>query len=74
MKRILIVEDEEAMQLGLGNNLKYEGYEVDFASDGEEGIQKIRDEKDNTTPLEDPVNRIKGQSQISTLTLWLKSQ
>ena len=41
MKKILIVEDEESMQLGLGNNLKYDGYEVDFASDGEEGLNKI---------------------------------
>jgi DNA-binding response OmpR family regulator len=41
MARILIVEDEVQMRKGLQDNLEYEGYEVDFASDGEEGQKKI---------------------------------
>jgi len=43
MARILIVEDEEQMRLGLRDNLEYEDYQVDMAADGEEGLQKIFD-------------------------------
>lgn len=43
MSKILIVEDEPGMRLGLNDNLEFEGYEVDQASDGEAGLQKILD-------------------------------
>lgn len=39
MQRILIIEDEPDMALGLKDNCEYEGYEVLIASDGEEGIR-----------------------------------
>lgn len=39
---ILIIEDEPAMQLGLKDNLEMESYQVDAASDGESGLQKIK--------------------------------
>lgn len=42
MKRILIVEDEPAMQLGLKDNLEFESYQVDVAADGSEGIAMIK--------------------------------
>jgi DNA-binding response OmpR family regulator len=42
MSTILIVEDEPAMQLGLRDNLEFESYAVDVASDGEEGLSKIK--------------------------------
>ena len=41
MSRILIVEDEPEMRLGLQDNLEYEGYEVDTAEDGPSGLEKI---------------------------------
>ena len=34
MPRILVVEDEVAMQVGLRDNLEAEGYSVDVAKDG----------------------------------------
>lgn len=37
---ILLVEDEEALRMTLGDRLRNEGYEVDYAIDGEEGLQK----------------------------------
>jgi len=43
MSRILIVEDEPNMRLGLKDNLEFEGYEVDLAEDGASGLQKIMD-------------------------------
>ncbi|MEO1382135.1 MAG: response regulator transcription factor [Bacteroidota bacterium] len=36
--RILIVEDEPSMRMGLTDNLAIEGYEVDSAGDGELGL------------------------------------
>jgi DNA-binding response OmpR family regulator len=40
MKRILVIEDEPQMLLGLRDNLELEGYEVQTASDGDEGLGK----------------------------------
>jgi DNA-binding response OmpR family regulator len=38
---ILIVEDEPNMRLGLKDNLEFEGYSVDLAEDGAEGLRKM---------------------------------
>jgi DNA-binding response OmpR family regulator len=42
MKKILIVDDEHAMRVGLKDNLEIEGYEIDEAVDGIEGLNKIK--------------------------------
>ena len=41
MLKILLVEDEPNMRLGLKDNLEFEGYEVDTAIDGVDGYEKI---------------------------------
>jgi DNA-binding response OmpR family regulator len=41
MKRILIVEDEPNMRMGLKDNLEFEGYEIDLAEDGNVGLNKV---------------------------------
>lgn len=41
MAHILIVEDEPQMRVGLKDNLEFEGHQVDFAEDGNEGLRKI---------------------------------
>ncbi|PKL90353.1 MAG: DNA-binding response regulator [Ignavibacteriae bacterium HGW-Ignavibacteriae-2] len=41
MTKILIVEDEPTMRMGLADNLEFEGYEIDFADNGESGLKKI---------------------------------
>lgn len=41
MKRILIVEDELNMVQGLKDNLEFEGYQVDTATEGGTGLQKV---------------------------------
>jgi two-component system, OmpR family, alkaline phosphatase synthesis response regulator PhoP len=38
--RVLLVEDEEALRLFLGDSLRNEGYTVEYASDGIEGLEK----------------------------------
>lgn len=42
-KKILIVEDEQILGEIILNKLQSEGYNVSLASDGEQGIQKIRE-------------------------------
>ncbi len=41
MPKILIVEDEPNMRMGLIDNLQFEGYQVEAAEDGEVGLNKI---------------------------------
>jgi DNA-binding response OmpR family regulator len=41
MSRILIVEDEPAMVIGLKDNLEIEGFIVDSVRDGQSGLEKI---------------------------------
>jgi two-component system alkaline phosphatase synthesis response regulator PhoP len=38
-EHILLVEDEEALRMTLGDRLRSEGYTVDFAADGEQGYE-----------------------------------
>ncbi len=38
--RILVVEDDEVIRMTLGDRLEAEGYAVEFAVDGEEGLHK----------------------------------
>jgi DNA-binding response OmpR family regulator len=40
-KRILLIEDEESLAIGLEYNLCEEGYIVDWAKNGRDGIEKI---------------------------------
>jgi two-component system, OmpR family, alkaline phosphatase synthesis response regulator PhoP len=40
MSRVLLVEDEEALRLFVGDSLRNEGYAVEYACDGLEGIEK----------------------------------
>jgi DNA-binding response OmpR family regulator len=41
MPKVLIVEDEPSMRMGLQDNLEFEGYETDTAAEGDIGLKKI---------------------------------
>jgi two-component system, NtrC family, nitrogen regulation response regulator NtrX len=43
MSNILIIDDEKAIRKTLSEILSYEGYKMDEAGDGEEGLKKFRD-------------------------------
>ena len=43
MKRILIIEDAKAIRMALEDDFKFEGYQVDSASTGPEGLEKAID-------------------------------
>ncbi len=51
-RRILVVEDEEAILLGLVENLRYAGYEVLTAIDGPGGFQAAVDEQPDAILLD----------------------
>ncbi len=51
MSRILVVEDNADLAYGLRNNLEIEGYEVDVAIDGEEGLRLARDQSETAPDL-----------------------
>jgi DNA-binding response OmpR family regulator len=44
-KKILLVDDEESLVQLLSERLKFNGYEVITASDGQEGFEKAKKEK-----------------------------
>ena len=52
MPKILVVDDEQNMRTGLKDNLEFEGYEVDTANDGEQGLKKIIDNSYNLVILD----------------------
>jgi two-component system, NtrC family, nitrogen regulation response regulator NtrX len=43
MSNILIIDDERAIRKTLGEILSYEGYKIEEASDGEEGLKKFKE-------------------------------
>ena len=43
MTRILVIEDEPGIALGLETDLKLEGYDVEVARDGETGLRRARE-------------------------------
>lgn len=51
-QKILIIEDEPSMILGLQDNLEYEGYEVISAVDGEAGLGRALKDKPNLILLD----------------------
>ena len=45
MSNILIIDDEKAIRKTLSEILSYEGYKIDEAADGEEGLKKLREKE-----------------------------
>jgi DNA-binding response OmpR family regulator len=60
MARILLIEDEPSMQLGLKDNLELESYWVDIAGDGETGLQKITDNSYDLVLLDVMLPKLSG--------------
>lgn len=60
MRRILIIEDEPDMVLGLRDNFEYEGYGVVVAGDGEEGIKRALADQPDLILLDVMLPRLSG--------------
>jgi DNA-binding response OmpR family regulator len=67
MTKILIVEDEPSMRMGLKDNLEFEDYDVDIAVNGEEGLEKIRDNKYNLVLLDVMLPKMSGFDVCKTV-------
>lgn len=67
MAKILIVEDDPSMKIGLRDNLEFEGYEVDTASDGEEGLNKTLDGNYNLVILDVMMPKMSGFDVCKTI-------
>jgi len=60
MSKILIVEDEPDMVLGLKDNFEFEGYEVVTASDGAAGLDRARTQKPDLVILDIMLPKLSG--------------
>ena len=60
MSKILIVEDEPDMVMGLRDNFEFEGYEVITASDGATGLERAREHKPDLVVLDIMLPRLSG--------------
>jgi len=58
--RILIVEDDPSIRLGLKRSLEFEGFTIDLARDGEEAIQRAFDKKPDLIVLDIMLPRVNG--------------
>ncbi len=59
-KKILLVDDEESLVVLLGERLKFNGYEVITASDGQEGLDKAKKEKPDLILLDVMMPKMNG--------------
>ena len=60
MAKILVVEDEPEMRLGLEKNLKFEGYEVDLVDNGEQGLEMILNNTYHLVVLDIMIPKLSG--------------
>jgi two-component system alkaline phosphatase synthesis response regulator PhoP len=60
MERILVVEDEPDMLMGLQDNLQFEGYKVVTAKDGQEALDKVNDARPDLILLDIMLPKLNG--------------
>jgi DNA-binding response OmpR family regulator len=66
-KEILIIEDEPNMLMGLKDNLEFEGYLIDSATDGEAGLEKINGHSYDLILLDVMLPKLSGFDVCKTL-------
>ncbi|CAB4330179.1 MAG: response regulator [Actinobacteria bacterium] len=67
MTRILVIEDEESFREALSFMLSREGYEVDLAEDGSEGLKKFESGKPDLILLDLMLPEISGTEVCRTI-------
>lgn len=66
-QRILVVEDDLSILSGLSMNLKFDGYEVLQAQDGQSGLQRAIDERPDLIVLDLMLPQMNGYQLIKEL-------
>jgi len=66
-KRILIVEDDESITLGLEMNLRAEGYEIEVAVDGESGLSRATEDGFDLVVLDVMLPKMNGFEVLRAL-------
>jgi len=67
LSKILIIEDEPDMVLGLKDNFEFEGYEVATAADGAAGLERARAQKPDLVILDIMLPKLSGLEVCKTL-------
>jgi DNA-binding response OmpR family regulator len=67
METVLLIEDDPAISLGLRKNLKFEGYEVLTAADGEKGLALAIDRRPDLIVLDIMLPNLSGFEIVKTL-------
>ncbi len=67
MKKIIIVEDEEILRNLLQKKLTAEGYEVSVAENGEEGLEKIRENRPDLILLDIIMPKMDGFEMLEEM-------
>ncbi len=67
MPRILLVEDNEMNRDMLSRRLERKGYEVSIAVDGEEGVEKVREELPDLVLMDMSLPKMDGWEATSLL-------
>src|ERR1700678_2200382 len=65
--RVLVVEDDASIMLGLRMNLEAEGYEVVSAEDGEAGLSVARTEQPDVMILDVMLPKLNGFQVLQTV-------
>ena len=66
-RRVLVVEDDESIALGLRINLEGEGYLVDVAENGERGLELVRATSPDLCILDVMLPRMNGLEVLQTI-------
>jgi two-component system, OmpR family, alkaline phosphatase synthesis response regulator PhoP len=66
-KRILVIEDDASISLGLRMNLEAEGYQVSLADDGESGLAAAREQHPDLVILDVMLPRLNGLEVLRAL-------
>lgn len=66
-KKILVADDDEAIQICMEDISQQEGWDLSFASNGEECLQKIRQQKPSLVVLDQRMPKMTGEDVLGQL-------
>lgn len=67
MKKVLIIEDDKAMASILQESLQDEGFGATFASDGIEGLERVKSDKPDIILLDVMMPKMSGKETLAEL-------